>query len=1370
MPQSSSVPMTLVMQRGPHPNLTYALEKDVLILGRDASADISINDQAVSRFHARLTRQGSQWVVEDIGSSNGTFVNGQRISGPTVLSPGAQLGLGSNVVLGVQLGAPAYAAAPRARGGGGLGWGVLGAVIVLAALLLIGAGVAAYFFLLNPSVQVPSLQLTGAAALDEGPIVSLQDPEPGTRLGAGERVLVFATARDAQRVTRLDLWINDVLVMQQASPVPEGVTPLSLVYEWTPTEAGVHYLMVRAYDSQAYTGESPLVAVTVSADPAPPEQALHVVQPGDTVDSLAAQMGVSAADVRAANPSVSGDVIPGQVVALPAPRSAVASSAGAAPAPAAAKAGGAAGAAGAAGAGPAALGPPPPPPPNASLQAPTLIGLKATDCQVTVAWQDNTEGEDGFGVLRAALGQPGFQTLQPLIGKMAGKGGQQQFVDTVPGPGSYVYMVAAGTVGGLQARSSPHTIVVPATAACVVPPTYKQVVFQPLTVKAPNVTSMNLYFDVGHHIFRRVPTQGHLAPGDWSANKQTIPAPVFLKPGDPLGLAVTGEERARKVSKPLGSFFRSFTPAELDPNRQWQDRVAASGLEVTYRLWLEDVVWGQGANQQMPPPTDLRLATAAEMNAMAGCAGGKCDSKVDRGLMWNWAGNLAQVEGYLLLRKYNCGGKETQSTDVIVGAVVDGWVLRSGSEPAGCDASYQVSAYGPAGVSPPSQALDVPAAGPPPGNLAVAFKKFGVKGALSGSDVVQVAFQVNDQLVKSANVVLPSMAAQPGSQVLDMSRQFLDGRAPNNRVVIGLKGDDSLQIGFVARVGDKTCSAQQILSLKPGETWAQFQDQDLTLQSADGLCEAEVRLGQSSQPLTAEEKPYAEITVVNIIFTGEGAYAIIRHHGNDSLSGYHIKIVTKWVLKQEPTLEVVGEQIESTQTVSWPSNSNELVLKVAEAGSPRRLINGSTSGDLIQYLQISGSPVDCDGYLLSTAANVYIDVPSGLGCAVDDDCKSEHCANGKCAPEDGTGTGGEYCHHDNHCASGLCVCPDGWESGSAGFCKGWQQFNLFGTHGVCSTQFENGTNCTEDQDCKSGYCADGKKCAPKAGTGEAGDYCHHDNQCRTGLCLCPDGWIGGSGPCVGWETFSARDGHGTCTEVLPDGAGCTEDRDCRSGYCADGKKCAPKDGTGEAGDYCHHDNHCVSGSCDCPGEDVRVMGAKSFCPDWESFTITQHGVCRALAENGARCTRDEQCESGYCADGAICAPKDGTGAEGDYCHHDNQCASGMCDCPGEDFRVMGAKSFCPDWETFTVTVHGVCRSLNANGDGCTRDAQCASGYCADGKKCAPEDGTGGEGDYCHHNNHCQTRVCDCPDGTDWLGFCKGWESFTAENHATCQVY
>lgn len=91
--------LRLVMSQGPQPGQPFPLDKDVLTLGRAPGNDIVINDPQVSRQHARITRQGELMVIEDLGSTNGTFVNGMRLRGPHTLASGDVIGLGDAVTL-----------------------------------------------------------------------------------------------------------------------------------------------------------------------------------------------------------------------------------------------------------------------------------------------------------------------------------------------------------------------------------------------------------------------------------------------------------------------------------------------------------------------------------------------------------------------------------------------------------------------------------------------------------------------------------------------------------------------------------------------------------------------------------------------------------------------------------------------------------------------------------------------------------------------------------------------------------------------------------------------------------------------------------------------------------------------------------------------------------------------------------------------------------------------------------------------------------------------------------------------------------------------------------------------------------------------
>lgn len=94
-----AVQYQLVMHSGPTPGKTFPLEGDAVTIGREAGNGIVINDAEVSRKHSQLTLQGGKYILTDIGSTNGTFVNGQRITGQHVLLPGEVISLGEQINL-----------------------------------------------------------------------------------------------------------------------------------------------------------------------------------------------------------------------------------------------------------------------------------------------------------------------------------------------------------------------------------------------------------------------------------------------------------------------------------------------------------------------------------------------------------------------------------------------------------------------------------------------------------------------------------------------------------------------------------------------------------------------------------------------------------------------------------------------------------------------------------------------------------------------------------------------------------------------------------------------------------------------------------------------------------------------------------------------------------------------------------------------------------------------------------------------------------------------------------------------------------------------------------------------------------------------
>ncbi len=91
-----AAPTTLRVTASGAPDTTLTLRK-MIVIGRDAECDLVIRDAKASRRHCKLTRGTGDFILEDLGSKNGTQVDGKRIEAPVSLRAGQAFKVGDTV-------------------------------------------------------------------------------------------------------------------------------------------------------------------------------------------------------------------------------------------------------------------------------------------------------------------------------------------------------------------------------------------------------------------------------------------------------------------------------------------------------------------------------------------------------------------------------------------------------------------------------------------------------------------------------------------------------------------------------------------------------------------------------------------------------------------------------------------------------------------------------------------------------------------------------------------------------------------------------------------------------------------------------------------------------------------------------------------------------------------------------------------------------------------------------------------------------------------------------------------------------------------------------------------------------------------------
>jgi pSer/pThr/pTyr-binding forkhead associated (FHA) protein len=91
-------PTHVAITDGANAGETISLDHAPLLIGRGADAAIRLDDDYVSTRHARIANSGDQWFVEDLGSTNGTYLGSSRLTQPTAIQLGSQIRIGKTTL------------------------------------------------------------------------------------------------------------------------------------------------------------------------------------------------------------------------------------------------------------------------------------------------------------------------------------------------------------------------------------------------------------------------------------------------------------------------------------------------------------------------------------------------------------------------------------------------------------------------------------------------------------------------------------------------------------------------------------------------------------------------------------------------------------------------------------------------------------------------------------------------------------------------------------------------------------------------------------------------------------------------------------------------------------------------------------------------------------------------------------------------------------------------------------------------------------------------------------------------------------------------------------------------------------------------
>jgi len=253
----------LVVETGSLAGTRFLLDRSLIAIGRSENNDIILEDEMVSKSHCRIITQGDNYLVEDLGSSNGTIINGQQVNSH-MLSDGDKLYIGQTTLTFKKSAAVAAAAAPSTATSSRKK-GIWIAVSILAGLIVVtGAVVAVLFLVIREKDEIkPEVALTSP---QPNQVVEIHLPVP-----AGADIPVNVEASDNKGLDKVDIMVNDQVIKtfkaskaRKETKTDKDLKQEEFSFNYHVGAAGDYTVRVKVYDWKGNTGEADPAVVKVA--------------------------------------------------------------------------------------------------------------------------------------------------------------------------------------------------------------------------------------------------------------------------------------------------------------------------------------------------------------------------------------------------------------------------------------------------------------------------------------------------------------------------------------------------------------------------------------------------------------------------------------------------------------------------------------------------------------------------------------------------------------------------------------------------------------------------------------------------------------------------------------------------------------------------------------------------------------------------------------------------------------------------------------------------------------------------------------------------------------------------------------------------